>query len=204
MKTYIDAKKFNESISHIEGMFSLGGMSECGKSTAGLHLQKLGIVRLKIIKFEEKMMRHRGYDLSNGMKEDYFVELYSSNTEEVLKEFLYLVSKYMEENNIKYASLESMYRPQMAQFLKDTLKEKMANIYIEANIDQRAKREWLKYYKDSNTLEEITKKVKEKDKFKIRNGANKVKDVADYIIDNSGSLESLITNIDNIVKVIRK
>lgn len=39
---------------NIKGIISLGGMSESGKSTSGIYLSKLGVIRLKIISIEKQ------------------------------------------------------------------------------------------------------------------------------------------------------
>ena len=53
----------------------------------------------KIIHIEREMMEERGYDLSEGMKDEHFVNLYADNQEEAFREFLYRLIKHMQEEN---------------------------------------------------------------------------------------------------------
>ncbi len=185
-------QQYEEKKEYLEGMFSLGGLSECGKTSAGLYLQSIGIKRMKIIQIEQEMMEERGYNISDGMKDEHFIELYAKNTEEVFKEFLFRLISKLQENEEKYASIESLYRAELGVFLKRELGAKMLNIYIEAPIEVRAKREMEKVNtklqmegKEGISFEEMLKKVKEKDLFKLKHGADHVKEIADIIINNN-------------------
>ncbi len=185
-------QQYEEKKEYLEGMFSLGGLSECGKTSAGLYLQSIGIKRMKIIQIEREMMEERGYNISDGMKDEHFIELYAKNTEEVFKEFLFRLISKLQENEEKYASIESLYRAELGVFLKRELGAKMLNVYIEAPIEVRAKREMEKVNtklqmegKEGISFEEMLKKVKEKDLFKLKHGADHVKEIADIIINNN-------------------
>ena len=147
---------------------------------------------MKIIQIEQEMMEERGYNISDGMKDEHFIELYAKNTEEVFKEFLFRLISKLQENEEKYASIESLYRAELGVFLKRELGAKMLNIYIEAPIEVRAKREMEKVNtklqmegKEGISFEEMLKKVKEKDLFKLKHGADHVKEIADIIINNN-------------------
>ena len=90
-------KEYEENLEYLEAIFTLGGLSECGKSSAGKHLDTLGIKRRKIIKIEKAMMEDRGMDLSNGLKDEYFVDLYKDKGNEAFREFLFRLIENMKE-----------------------------------------------------------------------------------------------------------
>ncbi len=185
-------EQYHEALSYVDGMFSLGGLSECGKTSAGYKLKEMGARKSKIIHIEREMMEERGYDLTDGMKDEHFVALYSGNQEEAFREFLYRLIGHMKEEGFKFASIESLYRAELGAFLKKELGDKMANIYIDAPAEARAKREMIKVNQKASeegtptvSFEEMLEKVLKKDEFKTKHNATKVKDIADFIVDNS-------------------
>lgn len=200
-------EQYNEALTYVGGMFSLGGLSECGKTSAGYKLKEMGARKSKIIHIEREMMEERGYDLSDGMKDEHFIALFSGDTEAAFREFLYRLIGHMKEEGFKFASIESLYRAELGAFLKKELGERMANIYIDAPAETRAKREMQKVNKKAEeegtptiSFEEMLEKVHQKDEFKIKHNALKVKDIADFVVDNSEevSREEFLSKIEEI------
>ena len=200
-------KQYQEALNYVRGMFSLGGLSECGKTSAGNKLQEMGARKSKIIHIEREMMEERGYDLSEGMKDEHFINLYADNQEEAFREFLYRLIKHMQAENKPFASIESLYRAELGAFLKRELKNRMANIFIDAPVETRARRELekvnrkaLEEGKTPITFEEMIKSVHQKDEFKTKHNADKVRDIADYVVDNSDGVtrEQFLNQIEKI------
>lgn len=188
----INDNEYQEALKYVQGMFSLGGLSECGKTSAGYKLQEMGARKSKIIHIEREMMEERGYDLSDGMKDEHFVKLYADNPDQSFKEFLYRLIMHMKEENKPFASIESLYRAELGAFLKKELGDRMLNIYIDAPAEVRASRELKKVNSKAEaegktlmTYEEMLEKVHKKDEFKMKHNAQKVKEIADYVVDNS-------------------
>ncbi len=170
---------------HIRRMFSLGGMSECGKSEAGRFFAENGIERLKIARFIEAIAETRGYNI----RDDTFTDrLFDDDPKGVLSEFSERVAGHKKRRGLRYSSLESMYRLQMASFLKRVLGDRMINIYIDAPFNIRVEREWTKLG-GSASIDDVAKRVNEKDEIKTRIGVPSLRAAADIIIDNSKSLE---------------
>ncbi len=200
---------FENRKNFVKGMFSLGGLSECGKSAAGIYFYSIGIKRMKIIEIEKEMMIERNYQFTGHPSEQDFTNLYAKDTEKVFKEFLYRLIGKMQEENIHYASIESLYRSELGVYLKKELGPKMMNIYIEAPLEVRAQREYKKQTIDNGkdfTFDEIVERTKNKDQFKIKHGALKVKDIADIIVNNDSFVENekqylnIMAGIASIVK----
>ena len=200
---------FENRKNFVKGMFSLGGLSECGKSAAGIYFDSIGIKRMKIIAIEKEMMIERNYQFTGHPSEQDFTNLYAKDTERVFKEFLYRLIGKMQEENIHYASIESLYRSELGVYLKKELGSKMMNIYIEAPLEVRAQREYQKQTIDNGkdfTFDEIVERTKNKDQFKIKHGALKVKDIADIIVNNDSFVENekqylnIMAGIASIVK----
>ena len=200
---------FENRKNFVKGMFSLGGLSECGKSAAGIYFDSIGIKRMKIIAIEKEMMTERNYQFTGHPSEQDFTNLYAKDTEKVFKEFLYRLIGKMQEENIHYASIESLYRSELGVYLKKELGPKMMNIYVEAPLEVRAQREYKKQTIDNGenfTFDEIVERTKKKDQFKIKHGALKVKDIADIIVNNDSFVENekqylnIMAGIASIVK----
>ena len=160
-------------------------MSECGKSEAGRFFAGKGVERLKIARFIEVIASSRGYDINSDTFTDRLFEVDPNGT---LAEFVNLVASHMRKAGLRHASLESMYRVPMATHLKAVLGDRMVNIFIDAPFDVRVKREWAKLGKDMS-VKDVERRVAEKDEMKTRIGVPGLRDVADIVIDNSGTLE---------------
>lgn len=189
----ITDEQFTKIKEYVKGMFSLGGLSECGKSAAGLYFDSIGIKRMKIIAIEKEMMLERNYQFSGHPTENDFKKLYANNPEQIFREFLYRLIGKMQEAGTHYASIESLYRSELGAYLKKELGAKMLNIYIEAPLEVRAKREFKKQTIDNGenyTFDEIVERTKKKDQFKIKHGALRVKEIADIIVNNDKFVEN--------------
>ena len=182
-------------LAHVSRLFSLGGMSECGKSEAGRFFADRGVERLKIARFIEVIASSRGYDMSGDAFTDH---LFEADADGTLAEFVKLVGSHMRRLGLRYASLESMYRVPMATYLKAVLDNRMINIYIDAPFDVRVEREWAKLGKDAS-VKDVEGQVAEKDEMKTRIGVPQLRDFADIIIDNSGTLEEYHLRLGDIV-----
>lgn len=205
----ITDEQFTKRKEYVKGMFSLGGLSECGKSAAGLYFDSIGIKRMKIIAIEKEMMLERNYQFSGHPTENDFKKLYANNPEQIFREFLYRLIGKMQEAGTHYASIESLYRSELGAYLKKELGAKMLNIYIEAPLEVRAKREFKKQTianGENYTFAEIVERTKKKDQFKIKHGALRVKEIADIIVnndkfvENEQQYESIMAGLASIVK----
>jgi hypothetical protein len=110
-------------------LFSLGGLSECGKSCAGQYFASRGVPRIKIA----RVLADVGRDLLLDPDAPNFTDrLYSAHASTAMPMFVERVANQVVEHSVQRASLESMYQPQMATFLKDVLGQRMVHIFIEA------------------------------------------------------------------------
>lgn len=195
---YLDGRSFQAEKEYIEAIFTLGGLSECGKTTAGIRLENLpfGIKRYKIIEIEKEMMIARGYNISSGLSDNHFLALYRDNTEEVFKEFTMRLIAHLKEEGATRVSIESLYRAPLGEFLKREFGEKCSNIYIEAPVELRARRQYLKKRKEALvandsciSYELVLDSVKKKDEFKEQHNAPECKRIADYVIENDENMD---------------
>jgi len=200
-------RDYRKNLDGVQGLFTLGGMSECGKTTAGNRFHEIGVRKSKIIHIEYDMMRDRGMHTQNGLKPEDFESLYEADQHAAFREFLFRLIEKMKEEGYGFASLESLYRAPLGAFLKNELQGRAANIYIESPLEVRARRETDKYNakaaqngENAVSYEEILEKIRMKDAFKRRLKAEDVKTIADYVVDNSEktSKEDFLVQIDAI------
>ena len=183
---------------------ALGGLSESGKSSVGLYLQQNGFERVKIVSIEREMMVERGIIKPHDiLKERHFDILYK-NMLEACEDFWKKLKVRMDKVNSQYATIESIYRPELSSFLKQKLKERYLFLYFEAPFSSRVAREYQRLLKEQSCenidLETVTEQVRKKDGFKIKHQANQIKQIADYIIYNTGTEEALYKKVDAIIK----
>ena len=98
-------------------LFSLGGLSESGKSSVGIYLESLGFLRIKIKTIEKEMMLESGLieSESDATNENLYNLLYK-NQNLAIQTFINKLEKKIGPN--KYATIESIYRPKLHVFFK--------------------------------------------------------------------------------------
>lgn len=133
---------------------------------------------------------------------------FPNKSEDVFKEFILRLIVHLKEDNIKCVSIESLYRAPFGSFLKREFGNKCANIYIEAPIEIRARREYNKKCYEAFekgisgiSYKEVLESVKMKDAFKESHKASNCKEIADYVIinDEKKDLEDFLHDVDVIV-----
>jgi dephospho-CoA kinase len=162
----------------VDQLWVLGGMSESGKSTVAEILRdEHGVTRLKI-----------GYllqiaALRVGVPDPYrwpATQQAWRLTEEVLK--------FAAANKATKISLESAHRLNQTQHLRNTWGPVCHIVYIDAPDGSRAER----------TVESTTE-LRQRDAVKASRGARMIRESADHIIDNSGTLAMLKLKIAALV-----
>ena len=167
-------------------IFGLSGMTECGKSTAGIYFDSHHVMRLKIVKLLELVRLEQDHGVSTQV----FVDNAIKDRPDWLR--LVFADKLLEEMNrlgIRYCSLESMGDPEMVTYLRARFPGEFFSLYIDATLEQRLKLQMIR--KGLTDLEEAKRILTPKDEFK----ANfwhmpDIKPIADVIIDNNGTLQS--------------
>lgn len=195
------------SYKQIKGIITLGGLSECGKSTFGKMLESNGIMRYKIIEVERELMRRRGMKLSSKIDDSNFQKLYSENLDKVFNEFLEVLSKIMKKNNASYVVLESLYRVKLGEFIKEKFEDRSLNIFIESSFEKRVEREYrkLKSINSGTNFLHVQNLVESKDRFKLKHSAHQVKEIADIILLNDNlSLKDLKQKAEEISKKLKR
>lgn len=176
-------------------VFVIGGMSESGKSTLGRYLDQRGIKRLKITFFLKRAMERE------GAKGD-FVEWNNQNMKErpdwVFRTFADEFIPWTTDQGIEFCCLESLYTPGLAVHLRERLgPDKVVIVYVDMDENIRLQRQMIR--QNLASLDEARQLMLPRDQIKRDWGVPAIADVADVIIDNSGSVENLTRIADAMI-----
>lgn len=176
-------------------IFALTGMSECGKSTVGKHLDSKGIRRLKIVKLFE-IVRDKWspnqdlYEFLRQQEERDPYALWDAFIDELLAE--------MERFGTNAASIESLYGGGLGPYLKQKFDRHFCLVFVDIPFEIRLRRQMQR--ENLTSIEDARKYLLPRDEVKERSGIPAFKEIADEIVDNSGTLEELYRAVDAIVR----
>jgi nucleoside-diphosphate kinase len=177
---------------NMKKIFLIGGMSESGKSTLGRYLDQHGIKRLKIAFFLKRVMEREGiqgdfYEWNNRNVKERPGWVYQVFTDEFIQ--------WIGEQGIEYCCLESLYGPDLGVYMRQKLgSDRVVIVYVNMDEDIRLQRQMIR--QNLTSLDEAQQLMLPRDQIKREWRVPAIADVADVIIDNSGSLENL-TNAAN-------
>jgi len=177
-----------------ERVLLLAGLSESGKSSAGRFLNDRGFRRIKFVKLlaAEALRNNSTLD-----PYDYCMQL-DIDEDSKAKIFVQELLRKSQKENIRFCVVESMIRPDTAQAIKNLLGEKRALIvYIDVSEATRLCRQMVREHID---LAKAKKLMLPRDATKKSHGANHIKEIADVIIDNEGSLDSFKNQLSELVR----
>ena len=180
---------------HMKKVFVIGGMSESGKSTLGRYLDQHGIRRLKIVFFLKRVMEREG-------AEGDFSEWNARNVRErpdwVYRMFTDEFIQWTTDQGIEFCCLESLYNPGLGIHLRERLgPDKVVIVYVDMDENIRLQRQMIR--QNLTSLDEARKLMLPRDQIKREWGVPAIADVADVIIDNSGSMENLTRIADAMI-----
>ncbi|MFC4012418.1 nucleotidyltransferase domain-containing protein [Nonomuraea purpurea] len=161
-------------------IIALGGLSECGKSTAGHHLQhEHGVTRLKI-----------GYLLDLAAARHQLIDIYALPVAEQAELLALELDAYAHAHHYQQAfSIESLHSHGLAAELRKLLGGALTTVYLDAHPAVRASR-------STRGPDDVT----ERDRIKRARGAHRVRDIAQEIIDNNRSVAELGHALDRVMR----
>ncbi len=175
-------------------VFALTGMSECGKSTVGKYLDSRGVPRLKIVKLFERVRN----TISPTVDLQTFVKTEEQHDQFALWDrFIDQLTGEMDNRQVPMASIESLYGGGFGPYLKYRLGVHFDIVFIDIPLELRVERQM--HREKLATIDEARAMIIPRDEIKAASGISELKSLAGEIIDNSGSLEELFTNVDAMV-----
>ena len=167
-------------------IYALGGMSECGKSGAGEYLSRNhNIWNMKLKYFNQQIAQKYGMkDIFSNEKE--FVSVL------LIEEIVLMLNTHYYKGKI---SIESLHNFDITQELKKYFGDSLKIVYIDTNYKNRVVRTAMG---EGISIEEAKEQVDQKDKIKSSVGADRIKDIADVIIDNNCSQMKFKEQLDSI------
>jgi len=189
------SRQMNESRFSGKMVFALTGMSECGKSTVGKYLDSKGITRLKIVKLFEKIRDRRApheelYVFVRQEEERDPYALWDAFIDELVVE--------MGRVNANAVSIESLYGGGLGPYLKQRLGRHFCIVFVDIPLEVRLVRQMQR--ENLSDMESARKYLLPRDEVKERSGIPVLKEIADEVVDNSGTLEELYQKIDQLVQ----
>lgn len=177
-------------------VFLIGGMSESGKSSFGRYLDSKGIPRLKIVTYLKRIMEREGVTGD-------FVAWNNQNVKErpswVRQEFTKEFMAAMAAEKIECCALESLYGPELGVYMKSEIgDDKVIIVYVNMDLEVRLQRQIIR--QNLSSIEEAKQYLLPRDEIKKAWKVPEIKDVADVVIDNSGSLEDLYRKADDMIR----
>lgn len=181
-------------IHKIQRIFGVGGLSESGKSSAGRYLDSRGIRRLKFVVFFRQIMQRVDPEANF---DEWQKKAIDNRPEWLWEEFLKVLVQRLEEERISCAALESLYRPSLALAMRRTLGAKFVVVYIDIPEEIRLERQVIR--QNLSSLEEAKRLLLPRDAEKLTWGALQIRDMADEVIDNSGSINKFHQKLDEAI-----
>ncbi|MEU8265841.1 nucleotidyltransferase domain-containing protein [Sphaerisporangium sp. NPDC049002] len=159
---------------------ALGGLSECGKSSAGDHLQhEHGFNRLKI-----------GYLLECAAARHRITDVYALPAAEQAELLVLELDRYATAHHYQHQfSIESLHSFDLTRELGKLLGEALTLVYLDASTEVRCQR-------GTQGPDDVI----ERDKTKRARGAHRVRDIADVVVDNGRSHTELVHALDRLVR----
>lgn len=179
----------------VKKTFVIGGMSESGKSSLGRYLDQRGVKRLKITFFLKRAMERAGVKGN-------FVEWNARNMKErpdwVFRTFADEFIQWTGEQGTEFCCLESLYSPGLAVHLRERLsQDKVVVVYVDMDQNIRLQRQIIR--ENLASLDEARQLMLPRDQMKRDWGVPAIADIADVIVDNSGSIENLTRIADAMI-----
>lgn len=174
-------------------IIGIGGLSESGKSSSGrILMHEHDIPNLKFNYINDIICQRYGLDYSDLFKNDT-----SMIGTLVIDEITTLLERMYYWDII---SFESLHNFGLTSRMKEICPNNFNIIFIKTSKDKRVNRN---AFELNTSFNESLKQVDNKDKTKISRGASRIENIADYIIENDGSIDNLKQMLYNTVELIK-
>lgn len=180
----------------MKNIFLISGLSESGKSTFGRYLDSKGIRRLKFVNYL-KEIQHDESDSRNFHEWNDLME--TQRPEWLYSRFAEKFESDLTRNKLEHCCVESLYKPAFGLYLKKRFGEdKVTIIYINTPLPTRLKNQI--HREDLSSMREAERLIGPRDLKKESWGVGEMKEIADEIIENTGSRNQLYRSADILIE----
>lgn len=177
-------------------IFLIGGLSESGKSTLGKHLDSQGVIRLKFVNYLKEVMQEEG---AKGDFYEWNGQAEAERPNWLYSRFLEVFKKRTAEKSIQYCCVESLYNPKFGTFIKEGLgKDRVTIVYVDIPLETRLERQIAR--EGLSSRKEAERILLPRDAKKERWGVLNIKEIADEIVENSGTIQELREKGDKLIE----
>lgn len=99
---------------------------------------------------------------------------------------------------MQYCAIESLYDPSLADALKQAFGQDAVIVFVDIPQEVRLQRQIIR--RNLSSIEAAERHLLPRDENKVRWGARKIKDKADVVVDNSGSIQDLYQQVDKMME----
>jgi len=180
-------------------IISTAGMPGCGKGEFAEYLKKKGIISFVMREIVQKEMEKKGIEVNNKNLRDYATGLRKKNGMDIVAKMCLPFIKNLVKKH-KIILIDGIRGYEEVKFFKKELSEDFVLIAIFASPKIRFER--LKT-RGENWDMKNWKEFEWRNNIELSWGLGNAIALADYMIDNSGSLEDLHKNIDELMRKIK-
>ena len=193
-KYFKEQEEMNKAKFKNRMVFALTGMSECGKSTVGRYFASNNIARVKISRIFDAVRRKSS---SAKALEDFIANEEERDALALWDAFIEELFWEMENSAMKQVSIASLYGGGLGPYLQQQLGESFCLIFIDVPEKIRLQRQMIR--EDLAGIDQAKSLLLPRDEFKIKTGVPALREIANEIVDNSGTIKELHGQIDRII-----
>ncbi|MEQ9228534.1 MAG: hypothetical protein RLO15_19480 [Parvibaculum sp.] len=175
-------------------VLALGGYSESGKSSSARHLSTRGFARIKIAALYKRI--HEQADTDLGLVE-WSSWIDAENPEWIGRRFADELRAELKRHSADRCTIESLYGDTLARELKRLFGDRFKVVFIDLDHDTRLKRQMER--EGLATLDEARAMMEPRDEMKRRWGVDRVRMLADIVLQNNGAISDLHLKLDGVV-----
>ncbi|NTF98067.1 hypothetical protein [Rhizobium rhizogenes] len=178
-------------------VIALGGYSESGKSSSGRYMERLGFKRIKIAEIYQRIFSRIETELSF---KDWSYWIDRTDPEWIADNFIRELEAEIGEQAANKCTIESLYGDILASQLRRHMGDRFKVVFIDIDRDVRLIRQM--HREGLQSIDEAAILLDPRDEMKRSWGADRVKEIADFVVDNSGSLQKLEQQLDAIATAV--
>jgi hypothetical protein len=178
----------------------LSGLSECGKTSAGKYLDSIGVKRLKFDKIasQKAIIDFLYNDIPSLNSNNVVQDLLYSEGYRLGETFADSLTTIANKDNIAFCSVDSLTNPDVLSSIRDRMSDRTRLLFIDASEEARALR-----LGETNKISfrDALAEIRRRDKMVVKERVNEIKNMADIVISNEGSVDGLYNSLKDAARL---